>query len=67
MSTTGEDNHLIFPQKFSSSDYLFVYDYGDNNVVDLIHPIKDSAYTPEADILDKEVVETMGEDMLDSM
>ena len=36
MSTTGEDDHLTFLHKFSSCDYLFVYDADDNNVFSLI-------------------------------
>ena len=41
MSATGEYDHLIFPQNFSSGDFLSVYDAGKNNVVVLIHPTKD--------------------------
>ena len=36
MSANGEDDHLICLQRFYSSDYFFVYDYDDNNVVGFI-------------------------------
>ena len=67
MSATGEGNHLIFTQKFSSSDELFVYAAGENNVVGLIQPTPDSAYTPEDYMPDNDVVDTMGDDMLEAM
>ena len=47
MSATGEDDHLIFPQKFSSSDYLFFYSAGDNSVAGLIQTTLHGADTPE--------------------
>ena len=67
MSSTGEDDHSFFPQKFSYSDYLFVYTDGNNNVVDLIHTTPDSADTPEACMPDEDVVDIMGDDMLEAM
>ena len=46
MYATGEDDHLLFPKKLSSSDYLFVYAAGENNFFGLIYPIPDSADIP---------------------
>ena len=67
MSTTREYYHPVFPQKFSSGDYLLVYDDGDNNVVDLIHPTPYSEDTLEAYMPDGDVIDTMGDDMLEAM
>ena len=67
MFNTEEYDHLMFTQKFSSSDYLFYYADGDNNVVGFIQTTKDSADTPEACMPDEDVVYTTGYDMLDSM
>ena len=58
---------LDFSQKFYSSGYVFLYASNDNNVDVLIYPTPDSAYTPEADIQFEEVVDTMGDYMLDEM
>ena len=58
---------MIFPQKLSSGDYLFVYDACDNNVVGFIHPTPDSADTPEAYITDEDVVNTTVDDILEAM
>ena len=58
---------LYFSQKFYSGDYSFVYASDDNNVVVSIHPTPESEDTPEADIPYEEVVDTMGDDMLDEM
>ena len=46
MSATGEYDYFIFPHKFSSGDYLFVYSGDDNNVVGFIHTTPDSEDTP---------------------
>ena len=59
MSATREDGHLIFTQKLSSGDYFFVYADGDNNVVGLVQPTPDSAYTPEAYMSDGYVIDTL--------
>ena len=67
MSATREDDHLIFPQKLSSSDYFCVYDSGDNNVVSLIHINTYSAYTPYDYITDEDMVDTMEDDILEEM
>ena len=67
MSATREDAHLIFTQNFSSGDYLFVYAYGDNNIVGLITPTPDSEDTLEAYIPDEDVVDTMEVDILEAM
>ena len=58
---------MIFPHKLFPGDYLFLCDSADNNDVVLIHPTPEIADTPEAEILEKEVVDTMGEDMLEEM
>ena len=50
MSTTGEYDQLVFPQKLSSDDYLFLYDYDEYNVVDLIHTTTYSSDTPDAEM-----------------
>ena len=67
MSATREDENLILPQKFSSGDYLFFYDAGDNNVVGLLHTCTYSEDTPQAYNTDDDVVDIMGDDMLDAM
>ena len=64
MFSTIECYHLIFPKKFSSYYYLFVYSYGDNNVVGLMQPTPQRAYTPEVEILYEYVVDNMVDDML---
>ena len=58
---------LDFSQKFYSGDYLSVYVSDDNNVVILIQTTPEIADTPEAEIPYGEVVDTMGDDMLDEM
>ena len=55
------------PQNFSSDDNLFFYTSGDNNVVRLIQPTPDSAYTMESYITDEDVVNTMVDDILEAM
>ena len=67
ISATGKYCHLIFPHKFSSGYYLFVYAAGYNIVVSLINPTPDSADTPEDYITDEDVVDTMGDDILEAM
>ena len=67
MSSTVEYCHLMFPQKLSSSDYLFFYADGENSVVGLIQPTKDSADTPEVYISYEDVVDNMGYYMLEGM
>ena len=39
----------------------------DNNFVVLIHPTPEGADTTESDIIDQEVVDTMGDDILEVM
>ena len=58
---------MIFPQEFSSGDYLFIYDYGDNNVVRFIHPTTDSENKPEDYMPDEDVIDTIGDYMLEEM
>ena len=65
--TTEEGGQLIFPWKFYSSDYLFVYAADENNVVCLIHPTPQSEDTLESEILDQDVVDTMVDYMLEEM
>ena len=65
MSATREYGHQFFTQKLSSGVYLFLYNYGDNNVVCLIHPTPDIADTLEYYIPDEYVVNTMGDNMLE--
>ena len=67
MSAIGEDEHLIFTQKFSSGDYFFVYSTCDINFVGLIHNTPDSTDTLEAYAIYEYVVDTMGYDMLEEM
>ena len=57
----------IFSQKFYSGDYLFVYDYNDNNAAVLLQTNPEISDTPEADIPYEEVVDTMGDDTLDEI
>ena len=58
---------LHFSQKLYSADYLFVCASDDKNVFILIQPNPESVDTPEADMPYKEVVATMGYDMLDDI
>ena len=67
MSATGQYEHLIFPQKFFSGDFLSVYASDENYVVVLIHPNSEHTDTPEAEIPDQEVVDTMGDGILEEM
>ena len=65
MFSTGEDEHLIYPQKLSSGDNFFVCASGENNAVGLIHANTDSEDTTEAYITDEDVVDTMRYDILE--
>ena len=58
---------MVSPHKLSSSSYFFVYDAGDNNVVGLIQPTPDNAYTLDAYMKYEDVVYTLGYDMLEAM
>ena len=57
----------FFTHKFSSGDYLSVYNTGDNNVVGLIHPTPDIEKTLEVYIPDQDVVDTMVADIMEAM
>ena len=59
MSATREYYHLIFPQNFSFGHYFFVYAAGENYVVGLIHPTPYNEDTPEAYVIDDDVVDNM--------
>ena len=65
MSDTVEYDHFIFPQNFSSGDYLFFYNPGENSVVGF--PTPDSEDTLEDYIPYQDVVDTMGDDMMEAM
>ena len=52
VSATVKYYHLVFPHKFPSGDYLFVYSDGENNFVGLIHPAPYSEDEPESYISD---------------
>ena len=58
---------MIFTKKLFYGDYLFVYTSDDNNVVVLIQLTPYVADTPEDEMTDEEVVDTMVYDMMDSM
>ena len=58
---------MVIPQNLSSGDYLFVCDYGYNNVVGLIQPTPDGPDTLAAYIKDEGVVDTVVDDMLETM
>ena len=58
---------LDFSQKLYSGDYLIVYASDENNDVVLIQITPDIVYTLEADMPYEEVVDTMGNDILDEM
>ena len=59
-------DHFILPQKFSSVYYFFVYYYGENNVFGLIQPTPYSADKLEVDISDEDLVDNMGDYMLEA-
>ena len=67
MSATGEDNHLVSPQKFSSGDYFLAYADGDSSVVSLLLYNPSSIYIPEAYMIYEDVFYTMIDGMLESM
>ena len=67
MFTTVEDYQFIFPQKFSSGDYFFVYNSDDNNVFGLIQHTPDNSNTLESDIPDEDVVDNMLDDIMEAM
>ena len=56
---------LDFSQKFYSGDHLFAYDSYDNSVLVLIQTTPESEDIPEVEMTYKEVVDNMGDDMLD--
>ena len=58
---------IDFLYHFSSGDYLFFYAYDDNNVVGLMQPTPQRAYTPEVEILYEYVVDTMVDDLVEAM
>ena len=65
MYAIREYYRFIFPNKYYSGDYYFVYASDDNNVVGLLQPTPYISNIPEADIPDEYVVDTMGSDMMD--
>ena len=67
MYATGEDDHFIFPQKFSSTDHSFVYADDDDNIVGVLQTTPEGADTLEFEIPDQELVDTMGDDMMEAM
>ena len=67
MSANGEDCHLVFTHKFSYIENLFFYAAGENNVDHFIQFTPEIADTPESYIIDEDVVDTMGDDMMDAM
>ena len=67
MSITREDDNFIFPCKLSSSDFSFVYVDYDYEVVGFLLPTTQSEDTPEAEITDEDVVDTMGDYMMEAM
>ena len=58
---------LDFPTDILFRWLLFVYASDENDVVVFIQPTLEIVYTPEAEIPDYEVVDTMGDDILESM
>ena len=67
MFTTIEDYHLISPQEFSSSDYYYVYADDEDNVVGQLQTTPKSSDILEAEIPDEDVVNIMGDHILDAM
>ena len=57
---------MNFLPKFSSGDYFCVFASGKNNVVVLINPATESLDKPEYEIKDEDVVDTMGDYMLEA-
>ena len=66
MSANREDDHLVFTQKSFSGVYLFFYAAGEN-VVGLIHTTPDIVDIPEYYIPDENVVDNMGDGMMQAM
>ena len=58
---------MVFLHKAFYSDYLFVYASDENIFVVLIHPTSYSSDTPEADITYDDVVDNMGDDIMEEM
>ena len=52
---------------FYPGDYLFIYDYDENNVVGLIQPTTESADRPEVEIQYEDVVDTTGDHIMEAM
>ena len=67
MFNTGEYYYQVYPKNFSSGDYSFVYAADDNNVVGLLQSTPQIANTPEVQIPDEDVVDTMEGDILEAM
>ena len=67
MSTTGKYYQLIFPQKLSSVDYLFICASDENNDIVLVQPTPYSEDTLEAEILYEDVVDIVVDYMLEEM
>ena len=67
MSNTIEYNEFIFPLKFYSYGYLFIYASDENNIFGFIHPTPDISYTLEYEIPDKYVVDNMVDDSMEAM
>ena len=69
MSSTGKDEHLIFIQNPPSTYYYFVYDDDeeDDNVVGLIKPTPKSVDTLKDEIINEDVVDTKGYDVLEAI
>ena len=67
MSATVEDDHLIFTQKFFSSDYFFAFSGANNSVSGLIQTTTYSADIPVDYMPDEDLVDTMVNDMLEAM
>ena len=58
---------MVFPYELFSGDYRFFYASDEDNFVFLIKPTTESTDTPEAKILEYEVVDTLGDDMLEAI
>ena len=58
---------MVFPQELYSGDYFFVYASDENNVVVFIQTTPESADTPENDMPDYEVFDTMVDDILEAI
>ena len=60
-------NTYFFHRSSFPGDYFLVCASDENNVVVFIRPSLDILDTPQAEISDEEVVDTMGDDMLEAM